>query len=138
MTTERKELLAKVNDLIDKRKRQLLEKLPSVHEVEDGIIIRFFTEWDICDDNNNIKFRRISNVDRPEEVVIFYYLPKGAYFEMKERNYISCITCINGKLEIVCNGMTRVLEPQTKMCLESNRFEGRALENTYVITTNYK
>ena len=138
MTTERKELLAKVNDLIDKRRKQLLDRLPSVHEVEDGIIIRFFAEWDFCDDNNNIKFRKINNVDKPEEIVIFYYLPKGVYFEMKERNYINCITCINGSLEIVCNGVTRVLGPQTKMCLESNCFEGRALENTYVITTNYE
>jgi hypothetical protein len=137
MTTERKELLAKVNELIDKNKRRLLEKLPSVHEVEDGIIIRFFAEWDACGDDG-IKYKKIINVDKPEEIVIFYYLPKGAYFELIERDYISCVTCINGCLEIICNGKIRVLEPQTKMCLESNHFEGRALENTYVITTNYK
>jgi hypothetical protein len=136
MTTEKKELLAKVNELINKRKKQLLEKLPSVHEVEDGIIIRFFAEWDNC--VNDIKYKRIINVDKPDEIVIFYYLPKGAYFELKERDYISCITCINGCLEIICNDNTRILEPQTKMCLESNHFEGRALENTYVVTTNYK
>ena len=136
MTTERKELLAKVNELINKRKKQFLEKLPSVHEVEDGIIIRFFAEWDNCDSNESIKYKRIINVDIPEEIVIFYYLPKGAYFELKERDYISCITCLNGTLEIICNKKIRVLGPHTKMCLDSNLFEGRALENTYVVTCN--
>ena len=59
MTTERKELLAKVNELINKRKKQLLDKLPDVHEVDDGIIIRFFTEWDNCDVNEDIKYKKI-------------------------------------------------------------------------------
>lgn len=138
MTIEKKELLDKVNALIDKRKKQLLDMLPNVHDVEDGIIIRFFHEWDNCDDNNNIKYKRIKNVDKSEEIVIFYYLPKGTYFELKERNYISCMTCINGCVEIKYDNKIRVLETNTKICLETNNFEGRAIENSYVITTNYR
>jgi hypothetical protein len=134
MTTERKELLAKVNELINRRKKQLLEKLPDVHEVDDAIIIRFFAEWDDC--INNIKYKKILNVDKPEEITIFYYFPKGAYFELKKRDYIRCMICLNGKLEIITDTKIRVLDSNTKMCLESNLFEGRALENTYMITTN--
>jgi hypothetical protein len=135
MTTERKELLAKVNELIEKRKKQLLDKLPSVHEVDDGIIIRFFSEWDNCDENTNIKYKRIIT-DNPNEVVIFYYLPKGAYFELKERAYINCIVCLNGNIEITINNEIKVLNTNHKICLDSNLFEGRALDNTYLLTTN--
>jgi hypothetical protein len=135
MTTERTELLAKVNKLIDKRKKQLLEQLPSVHEVEDGIIIRFFAEWDNCDDNNCIKYKRIIT-DNPNEVVLFYYLPKGAYFELKERAYINCIVCLNGSIEILMNNEIKVLNANHKICLDTHLFEGRALENTYLVTTN--
>ena len=136
MTTERKELLNKVNELIDKRKKQLLDKLPNVHDVEDAIIIRFFTEWDNCNENTDIKYKRIANSSKPEEILLFYYLPKGAYFELKERNYINTVTCLNGCVEIICNKNIIVLEPNTKVSLESTMFEGRALENTYLITTN--
>jgi hypothetical protein len=135
MTTERKELLAKVNELINKRRKQLLDRLPSVHEVDDGIIIRFFAEWDDCNENNDIKYKRIIS-DNPNEVVIFYYLPKGAYFELKERAYINCIVCLNGSIEIVVNNDIKVLNSNHKICLNNNLFEGRALENTYLLTTN--
>ena len=136
MTTERKELLAKVNELINRRRKQLLDKLPSVHEIDDGIIIRFFMNWDNCNENNYIKYKRIINVDNPDEILLFYYIPQGAYFEMRERNYIKCITCLNGSLEIITDKRIRLLEQHTKMCLESNTFEGRALENTYLVTSD--
>ena len=138
MTTERKELLAKVNELINKRKNQLLDKLPDVHEVDDGIIIRFFTEWDNCGVNEDIKYKKIVNLDKPENIVIFFYVPKGAYFELKERDFINSIACLNGRLEVTYNQKVRVLETNTKICLDTNMFEGRALENTYVVTTNQK
>ena len=135
MTTERKELLAKVNELINKRKKQLLDKLPSVHEVDDGIIIRFFAEWDNCNDNIDIKYKRIIT-ESPNEIVLFYYLPKGAYFELKERAYINYIICLNGCVEIVTANSIKVIDTNTKVCLDTNLFEGRALENSYLLTTN--
>ena len=137
MTTERKELLDKVNELINKRKKQLLDKLPSVHEVDDGIIIRFFAEWDNCNDNNDIKYKRIVT-ESPNEIVLFYYLPKGTYFELKERAYINCIVCLNGCVEIVTKDSIKVINSNSKVSLDTNLFEGRALENTYLITTNNK
>ncbi len=135
MVAEKKELICKINALIQKRKEALLDKLPTIHKIEDGIIIRFFSEWDNCD-NTNIKFRKIPNEDRLDEIIIFFYLPKGAYFELEKRDYIGFMTCLNGKLELSFDGKIRILNSYTKICLNSNIFEGRALENTYVITTN--
>lgn len=136
MTTERKELLAKVNELINKRKKQLLDKLPSVHEVDDGIIIRFFTKWDNCDDDNEIKHIRLPNLDDPDESVVFFYIPKDAFFDLKQRYYIGCITCLNGKIDIIANGEARLLESYTKICVHSADVQGKAYENTYLLVTS--
>jgi hypothetical protein len=136
MTSERKELLAKVNELIDKRKKQLLEKLPSVHEVDDGIIIRFFTKWDNCDDANEIKHIKLPNHDDPDESVVFFYIPKDAYFDLKQRYYIGCITCLNGKIDITANNETRLVESYSKICVNSADVQGKAYENTYLLITS--
>jgi hypothetical protein len=135
MVAEKKELLCKINALIHKRKEALLDKFPTIHKIEDGIIIRFFSEWDNCD-NTDIKYRKIPNEDRPDEIIIFFYLPKGTYFELEKRDYIGFMTCLNGKLELNFDNKIRILNSYTKICLNSDTFEGRALENTYVITTN--
>jgi hypothetical protein len=136
MTNERKELLSKVNGLIRKRKEALLNQLPSIHEIDDGIIIRFFTEWDDCDENNGVKYKKIQSIDKPNEIVVFFYLPKGAYFQLKKRNYIGNMTCLSGSLELDFDNHTRILNGYTKICLDSDTFEGRAIENTYVVTSN--
>lgn len=136
MTTEKKELLNKINSLIHKRKEELLNKLPNIHKIDDGIVIRFFTEWDNCDTNTEIKYKKITNVDRPDEVIIFFYIPKGTYFEFNKKDYVSSMTCLSGKLELNVNDNMRILSPYTKIFLNSDTFDGRALENTYVITTN--
>jgi hypothetical protein len=135
MVMEKSELLAKINTSIHRRKEELLKRLPSIHEIDDGIIIRFFTEWDNCD-NTNIRYKKIPNEDKPDEVVVFFYLPKGAYFDMVKRDYISCITCLSGKLELSFKNNIRILNSYTKICLDTDIFEGHALENTYAVTTN--
>jgi hypothetical protein len=136
MTTERKEILDKVNTLINKRKNELLDLLPNIHKVDDGIIIRFFGEWDNCDNNESIKYKKIPNLDDPDEIVVFFYLPKGAYFDLRNRDYICHMTCLNGKIEIEYNNETRILNAYNKIFLNTKIFEGHALENSYVVTTN--
>ena len=86
MTEEKRIILEKIDELIDKRKTELLKRLPSIHGIDDGIIIRFFTDWDDC--INNIKFKRVINDDNSDDVVIFYYLPKGAVVKLEKRDYI--------------------------------------------------
>lgn len=136
MTHEKRIILNKIDRLISKRKTELLKDLPSVHEIDDGIVIRFFTEWDNCDDNNDIRFKKINNLDNPDEIVYFMFLPKNAIFDLMKRDYIGCISCLSGKLEINIDNKIRMLENYSKICLESDVFQGKALENTYIITTN--
>ena len=136
VTNERKEILDRVNALIDKRKVELFKRLPSIHEIDDGIIIRFFTGWGECNDNKNIRFKKIINEDNPEEILIFYYLPKGTIIELKKKDYIKSIVCLSGKLELNIEGKKSNLNGFKKISLESNEFQGIALENTYAITRN--
>jgi molybdopterin converting factor small subunit len=136
LTEKKQRLFTHVNELIDKKKNELLKEFPDVHEVSDAIINRFFTEWDNCNDNNDIKFKNIENLDKPDEVIKFMFLPKDAVFELMKRDYIGYITCLNGKLEINTDGEIRIIEGFTKICIENDVFEGRALENTYIITTS--
>ena len=136
MTHEKRIILNKIDRLISKRKTELLKELPSVHEIDDGIVIRFFTKWDNCDDNNDIRFKKINNLDNPDEIVYFMFLPKNAIFNLMKRDYIGYISCLSGKLEININNKIRMLENHSKICLESDYFQGKALENTYIITTN--
>lgn len=138
MTNERKILFKKVNELIDKKKNELLKCIPNIHEIEDGIIIRSFHDWNDCHENVEIKYKKIPNINRPEEIVFFYFLPKGTILEMKKREHINCVTCLTGKIELEYDNKIQILEPYSKICLDDNTFYCRTLENTYIITTNIK
>ena len=138
MTEEKKIILEKIDVLISKKKVELLKEFPSIHEVDDGIIIRFFTEWDNCINNGKIRFKKITNINDSGETVIFFYLPQGAYFEFKKRSFIKCVTCLSGRIKIDFRDKIMVLESFNKVYLEDDEFEGVALENTYLITTNKK
>lgn len=138
MTEEKKIILDKIDVLLSKRKAELLKELPSVHDVDDGIIIRFFTEWDNCEDDNTIKFKKLNAVDNEDESIVFFFIPKDALFDLKQRYYIGCITCLNGIIDITVNNETRLLEHYTKMCINSADVQGKAYENTYLIVTSNK
>lgn len=136
MEGEKKKILDKINGQIDKIRNRLLDKFPAIHEIEDGFIIRFFTKWDSCDENTKIRYKKIANRSNPDEKTVFFFIPKGAYIVNKKRDYIGCLTCINGQLELVVNNKMIYLDAYTKTCLDTNEFHGRALENTYLITTS--
>lgn len=136
MTEEKRKLLDKINGAIRKKKEQLLKQLPIIHKIDDGVIIRFFTDWDNCNDNADIKYKKIVNQDNPKETLIFFYLPKGAFFEMKKREYINSIICLSGSLEIETNTQVRYLEKYSKVVMNNDIFQGKATENTYLVTSN--
>ena len=138
LTEEKQRLFTHVNDLIDKKRNELLKELPDVHEVDDGIIIRFFADWDNCADDEKIKFKILTHHDDPNESVVFFFIPKDAYFELKQRFYIGCMTCLNGSINITANNETRLLESYSKICIDSDEVTGRAFENTYLITSSNK
>ena len=136
MENEKKYLLKKVHKLINERKEGILSRLPNIHEIDDGVIIRFFTHWDNCEDDETIKFKKIINQDNPDESIVFFYIPKGGYFDLKQRFYIGCMTCLNGKIKVMFDNQTKYLEGYTKICVETSEIEGLAEENTYLITTS--
>lgn len=134
MTEEKRIILDKIDALIDKRKAELLKSLPSIHEIDDGIIIRFFTDWDDC--INNIKFKRIIDEKNPDDVNIFYFLPKDAVIELKKRDYIHSVACLSGKLELNIDSVSHMLTGFKKISFNTDEFQGLALEDTYVLTSN--
>lgn len=136
MVEERKKILNHINEIIEKRRIELLQKIPDIHKIGDGFIFRFFTDWDDCNYNTQIKYKKISNLSKPEETVLLFYIPKGTYLEHIKREYVGDITCISGCLELNMNDRIIFIEAFTKVCLETNEFHGRALENCYLITTN--
>ena len=75
LTEEKQKVFAHVNALIDKKRDELLKELPDVHEVNDGIIIRFFADWDNCDDDDEIRYKKIVNYDDLDESVVFFFIP---------------------------------------------------------------
>jgi len=136
MTAEKKILLDKIDYLINKRKVELLNEIPSVHEIADGFIVRFFTEWDNCEDDNNIKYKKIVNKDNLDESIVFFYIPKDSIFQLKQRFYIGDITCLSGGMEINIDDEVHSLNNYTKISVNSDNIEGKALENTYIVTTS--
>lgn len=138
MTEEKQKLLDKIYDQLNYKKKNLISQLPNVHRIDDGIVIRFFTEWDHCVDDNHIKWKKIENVDVPEESVVFFYLPKGSQFELKQRFFIGCMTCLNGEMDVDINGEITHLNGYQKICVNSEDVKGNVLQNTYLITTSNK
>lgn len=136
MNEEKKIILDKINNLISKRTSNLFKKLPDVHEISDGVIIRFFTEWDNCADDTNIKFKKIVNHENPDDSVVFFYIPKGSFFNLEQRFYFGCLTCLNGLIEITSKGKTKIIESYNKICIDDDDIQGKAFENTYLITTS--
>ena len=136
MCREKKILLNKIDKLISERKTELLKCLPNVHEITDGFIVRFFTAWDNCEDDDGVKFKKIINHDNPDESVVFFFIPENTEFSLKGRFYIGCMTCLNGSVNIKYNNKDKVLENYSKICVESDDVHGKAYENTYLITTS--
>ena len=139
MTEEKQIVLNKIDSLLIKRTAQLHSELPDVHEVDDGIIIRFFGEWDNCEDDVAIKYKVIKNNDDPDDSTTFFYIPKDSEFDIGDRYYIGCINCLNGSIKIIVDGKSRYLKNYSKICVNSDNVKGKAYENTYlIITSNIK
>lgn len=135
MTTEKKEILKKINNIIDFRIKELLNKLPNFHTIDDGFIVRYFTEWDYCDNNNNIKYKKIKNSDYPNELSYFFFIPKDATFDYDDKE-VKQITCLSGGLLLDTEKKFIEIKPYTKNEININKFSGRALENTYLVASN--
>ncbi len=135
MNEQKQIVLKKIDELLSKRRAEMLMEFPSIHEIDDGIIVRFFTEWDNCADNDQIKFKKLES-ENPDESVVFWYLPKGSSFELKQRFFIGCMTCLNGEMEVDVNDKIIFLKGYQKKCVNSEDVKANVLENTYLLTTS--
>lgn len=138
MENDKKRLLNRIDELITKRKSEMLKELPSVHEIDDGIIIRFFTDWDNCEDDNEIKFKKIVDYDNPDDSTVFFYIPKGSFFDLKQHFYIGSLACLNGKIDITVKNNTKHVTGYSKILVNSDEVVGLALENTYLVVSSNK
>lgn len=138
MISEKKYLFEKINRLIEEKKQNLFNSIPNVHEIDDGVIVRFFTHWDNCKDDNQIKFKKIVSLDNINESIVFFYIPQGSFFDLKQRFFIGDLICLNGEIDLTFKNQTKYLNGYTKISIESDEVEGVAHENTYLITYSNK
>lgn len=142
MNIEKQKILDKINDLIEKKEAELLERVkiisntPNIHNIDDGVVIRFFTNWDNCTSIEDIKYRKIKDVAKPEDITIFHFIPKGTVLNLEKRDYIQSIICVSGKLQLEVDNETVLIDAFNKTTLKSNEFKGVTLEDSYVITLN--
>lgn len=136
MNIEKQKILDKINFLIDRKESELLNALPSVHDIGDGIVVRFFNNWDSCFSNDEIKYREINDNKKPEDITVFHFIPKGTILKLEKRDYIQTIICVSGKLKLEVNNETIIIDAFNKTTLKSNEFKGESLDDSYIITLN--
>jgi hypothetical protein len=142
MNKEKQKILDRINELIDKKEAELLNRAkvlsntPNIHNIDDGVVIRFFTNWDDCFNNEEVKYRKILDKGKPEDITVFHFIPKGTILKLEKRDYIQSIICLSGKLKLEVNNETLLIDAFNKTTLKSNEFKGESLEDTYVITSN--
>lgn len=136
MSEEKKRILEKIDELIDKRKMEILQKFPYIHEIEDGIMIRFFNNWEYCTDNEEIRFKRVPNKDNSNDITVLHFIPKDTKIKLAKREYIHSAICLTGKIDFIVNSVTKQLTSYTKMRFDNNEFEAYALEDTYIVTSS--
>jgi hypothetical protein len=133
---KKKIILDKINELIDNRKTELLKQFPYIHEIDDGIIVRSFTKWDNCDDNKDIKYKKIINENNLDEVIIYVFIPKNTVINEDKKDYIRTLIVLSGKIEININNEKTTLTGFTKTTLNIEKLNAIALEDSYLITSN--
>ena len=70
--------------------------------------------------------------------MFFFYIPKGSFFNLKQRFYIGDLICLNGEIDIFFKNQTKYINEYSKISIESDKVEGVAHENTYLITISDK
>lgn len=136
MNEQKEKILKRIDELIDKKREELLKSFISIHELNDGIILRSFNGWDNCDDNNDIKYKIIPNRNDSDELTIFSFIPKDAKMEFKTREYIQSLTMLSGKLELSDSNGTSLVDSYSRIVINNKKFGCVALEDTYALTSN--
>ncbi len=138
MNEQKAKILKRIDELIDKRRGELLKSFTFVHELNDGIVLRSFSKWDNCIDNKNVKYIVIPNRNDVDEIVILNFIPKDTELEYKIYPHIQSVTMLSGKMELNTGEGTSLIDSYSKIVLENNEFGCIALEDTYAMTSNRK
>ena len=119
--------------MIDKKKQSLLDRLPAIIEYNDDLIsIRTYKNWV---GENGIKYKRIKNIEDPNDNMYLIYLTKDSTFTIENLKCIGYITCMTGKIELIVDGVTTILDVYEKTSLIDKEIKGRAIENTFLIAS---
>ena len=138
MNEQKEKILKRIDELIDKRRGELLKSFTFIHELNDGIVLRSFNEWSNCSDDKDVKYIVIPNRNEVDEIVLLNFIPKGTKLERKNYSHIQCITMLSGKMELNIGEETVLINSYSKIVLENGEFGCVALEDTYTVTSNKK
>lgn len=123
-------ILLKINNIIERKKKSLLSTLPPINKFNDGIVsINYFNTY-----SEEFKPNIIENHIGNNETVTLYYLPKGCYFCGFNAGTLESVVCLRGLLNIKCNNSMKTIKPHDRINHEV-QFEGNALIDTYLLTT---
>lgn len=133
MNSEKDILLKKINDSINNNRNILLNKLPQVQNICDGLVVRFFSPLNNDSNDNQIKYKSVISKTNSNKKFTYYYIPKGTLFTLNNKN-TNNIICLNGELEIEYNNSTYYFNKYTHINIISDELYGKALKNTYILT----
>lgn len=133
MNAQKQKLLERIHTQIKEKRDFLMSQMPNVHRIDDGIVIRFFTDWERCEDNEKIRYVKVES-DVEGEIIYKFFLPKGTYLDIKKREYASCVLCLEGHLVLEVDDDLVILTTNTKRCLNNDVFQGRVLKDSYILT----
>jgi len=134
MNEEKKYIIDRIDKLLDKRKSEMLQNFPYIHEIGDGVVVRYFNNWGYCSENEQIRFKRVPNEENTNDVTVLHFIPKDTKIKLAKRDYVHSAICLTGRIDFIINNITKQLTSYSKMYFNTDEFEAYALEDTYVIT----
>ena len=108
MSTERTNIINDIKNAINKRKEILLKKIPLVHTLNDGIVIRFFNGWEDSE-YSDIKFIEIANSILEDDKTYYFFLPRGSIFSVKKHEFEETLICFDGKVQLHIEGEVKMM-----------------------------
>lgn len=133
MSTERTNIINDIKNGINKRKEILLKKIPLVHTLNDGIVIRFFNGWEDSE-YSDIKFIEIVNSRLEDDKTYYFFLPRGSIFSVKEHEYEETLICLDGKIQLHIEDEVKMMNSFTKHHIPpQKKHYGIAMNDTYML-----
>ena len=133
MSTERTNIINDIKNAINKRKEILLKKIPLVHTLNDGIVIRFFNGWEDSE-YSDIKFIEIANSILEDDKTYYFFLPRGSIFSVKKHEFEETLICFDGKVQLHIVGEVKMMNSFTKHHIPpQKKHYGIAIDDTYML-----